>query len=163
MILTPILNYEGKYSITEEGRVLSHAKKYGRLPHCDKWLNPYLKDNGYLEIRLGRGNINHHYIHRLVAKNFLPLIPNKNCVNHRDGNKLNNHYSNLEWCTTMENTFHAWTSRKCKKKPPSSEILQEIRAKRLLGRTYVSLGEEFKKDRETISNIVNRRKIYAVL
>lgn len=46
-------------------------------------------------------------LHRLVALNFIPLIDGKNFVNHKDGNKLNCHYSNLEWCTRLENSQHA--------------------------------------------------------
>ena len=46
-------------------------------------------------------------VHRLVA---LLYIENPNCypvINHKDGNKQNNHASNLEWCTIKYNTNHA--------------------------------------------------------
>lgn len=46
------------------------------------------------------------YVHRLVAKHFLN-VSDKYYVNHIDGNKLNNHYSNLEWVTPKENGEHA--------------------------------------------------------
>ena len=46
-------------------------------------------------------------IHRLVALSFLPNLDNLPEVNHIDGNKLNNVYTNLEWCTRSENRRHA--------------------------------------------------------
>ena len=46
------------------------------------------------------------YIHRLVARFFCINPDGKNCVNHKDGVKSNNHYSNLEWVTSSENIQH---------------------------------------------------------
>ena len=63
--------------------------------------------NGYLRCMAGN-------IHRLVAEAFvergdtnIPLV-----VNHIDGNKQNNHYTNLEWVTQSSNCNHYYTSLK---------------------------------------------------
>jgi hypothetical protein len=49
-------------------------------------------------------------IHRLVLLLFgeLPKNKDQNDVNHIDGNRLNNHISNLEWNTDSENIKHAF-------------------------------------------------------
>ena len=50
-------------------------------------------------------------VHRLVALYFLPENDdpyNKTIVDHKDGNKRNNHYSNLEWVTSSENAIRSY-------------------------------------------------------
>ena len=50
------------------------------------------------------------YLHRLVAEKFLPNLQGFTDINHKDGNKQNNHINNLEWCTRSHNITHAWSN-----------------------------------------------------
>jgi len=54
-----------------------------------------------------KSNVRRYRVHRLVAQLFLEPDASRPYVNHIDGNKLNNHVSNLEWCTDAENRAHA--------------------------------------------------------
>ena len=88
------------YSISEYGEV---RNRHGRA------LTPQTSWNGYSRIELSRrGKAKKHLVHRLVASTFVQNPDNKPCVNHIDGVKLNNHFSNLEWVTRSENQLHAY-------------------------------------------------------
>jgi hypothetical protein len=50
-------------------------------------------------------------VHRLVAELFIPNPNNYDTVNHLDGRKLNNHYTNLEWCTQSKNVRHSFKNK----------------------------------------------------
>jgi hypothetical protein len=47
-----------------------------------------------------------HYVHRLVARAFVPNPDNKELVVHRDGNSKNNHFKNLFWASQGEAQTH---------------------------------------------------------
>lgn len=110
----PIPGYEGLYEITNTGEIYSIARKVkGRdgniypfpAKHKTKSLN---KSLGYFTVTLYKNNQEVKlYIHRLVALAFIPNPHNKPEVNHIDGDKTNNHASNLEWVTSSENSYHA--------------------------------------------------------
>lgn len=74
----------------------------------DKELKGSISENGYKYYRLSKdGKKKMFYAHRLVAQHFLDNPDNLPVVNHKDGNKLNNNVSNLEWVTQSENVSHA--------------------------------------------------------
>jgi len=79
------------YTLTVKGKTLkpNNVSGYHRVT---------LKSNGKVYLKL---------VHRLVADHFCENPLCKPQVNHKDGNKKNNHYTNLEWVTASENTKHA--------------------------------------------------------
>jgi hypothetical protein len=88
------------YSITEDGVIFSNI--------TNKVLTPF-NNNGYLRIGLSKDNKRKKFlVHRLIAEAFIPNNQNNLLINHKDGNKMNNHISNLEWCTYSENLKHAY-------------------------------------------------------
>jgi len=90
------------YLITKEGKVWSLIK--------DRYLKPANNGIGYLQVFLkGYDNKSRWYkLHRLVALTHIPNPENKSDVNHKDGDKANNHVDNLEWLTHQENIQHSF-------------------------------------------------------
>lgn len=101
-IWRPIKRYEDFYHVSNYGRVKSFHKGKVRI------LKPQADKDGYISIALqAYGAAKLCRIHRLVAEAFIPNTDDKPEINHVDGHPLNNHVSNLEWCTRLENQRHA--------------------------------------------------------
>ncbi len=97
-----IVGFE-RYSVTADGRVLSTIR-------AGRELRPFLMSTGYLAVALmatGSSRPQKRTIHRLVAEHFIPNPNNLRTVNHKDGNKRNNHETNLEWASYSDNNNHA--------------------------------------------------------
>lgn len=89
-----------KYTLYEDGSLFSE--------HVDRFLSPCINGRGYLQLGLRvNGKLTNFRVHRLVAENFLDKN-GFNEVNHKDGDKMNNHVSNLEWCSRSDNIQHAY-------------------------------------------------------
>ena len=96
-----ITGYEGKYQVSNLGRVKSlNYRRTGK----DKVLKQLKNPQGYLAATLYRdGKSKKFLIHRLVAQAFLPNLDELPEINHKDENKKNNCVDNLEWCTSKYN------------------------------------------------------------
>jgi hypothetical protein len=118
MIWKEIKSYEGLYEVSIDGKVRSvdrigRCGHHGTLLYKGKELSPAIGTHGYKGLTLSKhGKVKSYLVHRLVASTFCDGCDSNNKeVNHIDGDKLNNHASNLEWVTPSYNTKHGWNKR----------------------------------------------------
>lgn len=107
-VFEDLKGYENNYQISDQGRVFTKRRLVGNRILYGRELIPFLTQDGYLRVKLCKdGKEKDITIHRLVAMQFVDNPNNLPQVNHKDGNKLNNCVSNLEWCTKEANGLHA--------------------------------------------------------
>lgn len=108
-----IKGYEGYYQVSNFGRVKSLARyrigSYGKPQKVyEKILKQTIMNNGYLTVVLSNNKIyKQKLVHRLVAETFILNLENKKEVNHINGDKTNNHVTNLEYVSHHDNQKHA--------------------------------------------------------
>lgn len=165
-----IKGYEGLYLVSNLGRIKSLKRQRIRKIATTRI--------GYCVVNLSKDGIKKlKTVHRLVALAFVPNPDNKQCINHKDGNKLNNKIENLEWCTHSENSKHMVevlgikphlgkkhpeeTKRKIgfkNSKLTLNDILT-IKKRYESGATQVALAKEYDVHYVTINNVINGRQL----
>lgn len=145
------------YFITEQGEVFGPKKKTA--------LTKVTTSKGYCRIRIGALRKSFQ-VHRLVAEVFIPNPQNHPVVNHKDGNKQNNHVSNLEWTTHSDNQLHAYKTGLRKKyigersgrAVLTDEIVSKIRREYSRGSNgFFKLGQKYGVSKSNIEFIVKHK------
>lgn len=138
-----VIGYEGLYKVNEDGQVLAlesiRVCKNGAIKtYPEKILKGFVNNVGYLCYDLNKCGFRKNIkAHRLVGIHFLEGFNENLVINHKDGNKLNNHKLNIEWITFKENVKHAFKTRLIVKKGLDVLDVQT-------GIFYESIGDAFR-------------------
>lgn len=92
------------YEVSNYGNIRSYCNYHKGKLEKPKYLKPWIT-KGYLYITIDGKK---YLLHRLIAQCFLKKQLKHTEVNHKDGNKKNNHIDNLEWVTRCENIKHSY-------------------------------------------------------
>jgi hypothetical protein len=121
-------------------------------------VKPSMRKDQCLTVRI---NDKTTYLHRLVAQKYISNPNQKKTVNHKDGNRLNNKVTNLEWLTISENLEHArvnklWGKNIVEKRKLTDEQVTEIK-KKYIPKVYSikRLANEYEVDYKTMWNVIN--------
>jgi len=158
----PIVGFKN-YEINEEGTVRRIPSEYRRT---FKILKPQQLKTGYLRVNLYcNGKYFHKSVHRLVLETFRPT-KKKFQVNHKDGNKLNNNLTNLEWVTSSQNLKHAFAlglkvmtkAEDCSWSKLTNQDILDIRKRwKENVNNMAELAQLFKLNKTTIWEIIHRK------
>lgn len=150
------------YSVSSDGRV--ESRKH-RLP---KILSPGIDKDGYLSVSLCMGGIVRiRKIHALVAHAFIgPKPSEKHQINHKNGDKSDNRFVNLEWVTASENALHAFRvlgrTRLAGELHGRSKLSQSdvdgVRARLSSGEPHKTIAADYRVCRQTIDAIASGKR-----
>jgi len=157
-IWKPIQGFEEYYLVSNKGRVKS--TRFNK----EKILKTSISTPGYKGLNLFKNKRSHsREVHRLVAIHFVPNPENKPEVNHKDGDKLNNHAYNLEWMTHKENFDHAYGNLFDNKgenhgnSKLTNKQVSVIKKRLSEGESYSSIAQDYPVSRHTINYIALER------
>lgn len=156
MRVKDVHGYEGIYVVTDDGQVISIYREWTddrgfRERRKSKVLAANPQSDGYPSVSLTDSNHvpRHWLVHQLVARAFCPPFDG-DCVNHKDGNRSHNHYTNLEWSTPFADSMHAVFRRK-RVKLTATQIMeiQAIDGELAIG----TVAERYNVDRSVVMRI----------
>lgn len=109
-----IKGYDGLYQISNLGRIKSLDRTIERSDGKKRFLCGKIlklqpdKRGGYYQAVISKNSVRSvAKVHRLVALYFCKGYSKNLVVNHKDGNRQNNVYTNLEWVTQRDNIRHS--------------------------------------------------------
>lgn len=104
------------YQVSNFGRVRSIFSRWGKRAY-PRIMKGSIDSHGYVQVTISiNGERKLMFVHRLVAKAFIPNPLNLEMVNHKDENPLNNNVDNLEWCTRSYNNSYGHATDSYRKK-----------------------------------------------
>ncbi len=158
-----IPGFDGHYDVSSYGNVRrSFNAPERRSTTRGRVLIPDRHNSGYYRLSLHvHGKCHRIFVHRLVSRAFLGLMPRQH-VNHKDGDKHNNALSNLECVTPQENVRHAWANNLCHARQGelhggaklTDSDIRKIRAAASRGVAQRSIAAVFNVTETTVSYIV---------
>lgn len=144
------------YFVSEDGKVIS------KVQSNPKELCQWVDNVGYKQVILRKNNKKHYKrVHILVANAFVEgKTEENNMVNHIDGNKLNNNFTNLEWTSNKKNTQHAYDNNLYKSTYRCEvKAIHKITGKEYIFKSIRSCAEELELNRKTITSILKGEKV----
>lgn len=158
----PVTNFVGRFWISDHGRIVSRDHRKNTV----SFLSPHLDSLGYFNTQLRMKPANRKCrVHQLVGEHFCEMIPvlGKRMVwNHRDGNKQNNYYKNIEYVTALYNCQHAveiglfnTKGEKHHNSRLTENDIRSIRALSTTGLTCKQISSRFGVNRRTIGDVLS--------